>query len=454
VNNSATKPNSASLSRTRFAGPATISSRLFGKGPVTPSERLFAAYLDIIGIGSVILLTVIILMNYFVDPYSIFDSPTWEGINANKPELFKHLRLTKAHAVKARKPDALVIGSSRTEHGLDPEHPGLFPEFNTYNLALNGATIYENLRYFQHANAERRLKKVVLAIDFFQFNAYRPNAPDFSEERLSSDILGERRNIAMMTDMLETLASVDVTLASLRTLFQQSNRQNVILPRGQVEQPDKEAIMMMRGGRHEAALFSELNYVTHLYFPRPHKKFDFVSEDGTINTFDYFRRILEEVHRSKIEFYILISPAHARQWELTARAGLWDKWEAWKREVVRLNEEVARERRRKPFPLWDFSGFNTYTMEAVPALGDKKTMMRWFWESSHYRKELGDLVLDRVLNYSDPGRQIAHDFGVMLTSENIERHLESLREAHRHYRHSRRDEVKEIKDLVKKYQTR
>lgn len=79
--------------------------------------------------------------------------------------------------------------------------------------------------------------------------------------------------------------------------------------------------------------------------------------------------------------------------------------------------------------------------------------MRWFWESSHYRKELGDLVLDRVLNYSDPDRQIADDFGVMLTSENIERYLESIREAHRHYRQSRRDEVKEIEDLVKKYQT-
>jgi len=453
VNKPAAKPNSSLLSRLRSAGPATISSRLLGKGPVTPSERQFAAYLDTIGIGAVVLLTIIILMNYLVDPYSIFGSPSWEGINANKPELFKHLRLTKAYAVKTRKPDALVIGSSRTEHGLDPEHPALFPEFNTYNLALNGATIYENLRYFQHANAERRLKKVVLAIDFFQFNAYRPNAPDFTEKRLSSDIHGDKRKIAIITDMLETLASVDATTASLKTLFQQANRDNVILPRGQVEQPDKEAIVMMHGGRHEAALYSELNYVTHLFFPRPHKKFDFVSEDGSTNTFDYFRRILEEAHRSKIEFYMLISPAHARQWELTASTGLWDKWETWKREIVRLNEEIAQERRRPPFPLWDFSGFNTYTMEALPVLGDKETMMRWFWESSHYRKELGDLVLDRVLNYSDPNRPIANDFGVLLTSENVEKHLASIREAHQRYRQSHREEVKEIDDLVKKYQT-
>jgi hypothetical protein len=92
-------------------------------------------------------------------------------------------------------------------------------------------------------------------------------------------------------------------------------------------------------------------------------------------------------------------------------------------------------------------------MEAVPALGDKETMMLWFWESSHYRKELGDLVLDRVLNYSDPNRRIADDFGVLLTSENVEKHLASIREAHQLYRQAHREEVTEIEDLVKKYQT-
>lgn len=407
-----------------------------------------------IGVGTAILFSVVIALNYFVDPYSVYDSPVMTGINANKPELFKHLRLTKAHVVERKKPDALVIGSSRTEHGLDPEHPALVRRYNTYNLALNGATIYENLRYFQHANAINPLKMVVLAIDFFQFNAYRPNSPDFSEARLFSDIHGDKQDVSLTTDLAGTLASFDTLTASLKTLFQQGNRENVILDRGQVQQPDKDSIIMRSGGRHEAALYSELNYISHLYFPRPHKKFDFVNDDGTVNTFDYFRRILEDSHRKKVKLKILISPAHARQWELVASTGLWDQWETWKKEAVRLNEEVARWYKQKPFPLWDFSGYNTYTTEPLPVLGDKKTMMQWYWESSHYRKELGDLVLNRVMNHGDPERQIADDFGVLLTTRNLEAHLNTIREGHRQYKRQHPDEVAEIDELVRKYRTK
>ncbi|MGR9106081.1 MAG: hypothetical protein ACU843_04030 [Gammaproteobacteria bacterium] len=419
----------------------------------SPSEMLFIWYLKTIAVGCTLLIIAVVIFNYLVDPYSIYNSPRWEGVNANKPVLFRHLRLTKAHSVALARPDALLIGSSRTEHGLDPEHPALRPLYNTYNLALNGATIYENLRYFQHANAVRPLKKVVLGIDFFQFNAYRPSRPDFDEARLSSDAFGDTRKVSPTTDLLSTLASIDAFIDSFKTLSQQSNRNNVILPRGQVKQPDEESITLRSGALHSAALFSELNYIVHLYFPRPYKRFDFISDDGLVNTFDYFRRILEDSHRKNIDLTILISPAHARQWELVAAAGLWDKWEMWKREVVRVNEEVARWYRREPFPLWDFSGYNTYTTETVPKRGDRKTTMKWYWESSHYRQALGDLVLDRVLGYSDPDREIADDFGVPLSGANVEEQLRLVREGHRQYGIAHADEVREIEDMVRKYKT-
>ena len=32
------------------------------------------------------------------------------------------------------------------------------------------------------------------------------------------------------------------------------------------------------------------------------------------------------------------------------------------------------------------------------------TPMRWYWDYSHYRKETGDLMLDRIFDYRDPSR--------------------------------------------------
>lgn len=421
---------------------------------ISPSAHLFTAYLKFVAKGTFLSLALVVSMNYLINPYSIYTAPRLDGINHNKPLLFKYLRLTKAYAVMRKKPDALIIGSSRTEHGLNPEHPALNDQYNSFNLALTGASIYENLRYLQHANAVNPLKKVVLAVDFFQFNAYRPTAADFTEQRLRSDYQGNTRSVSVFTDNLATLASVDAVKASIKTIFQQGNDENVILENGQVMQPDKNAIIMRSGGRHEAALYSELNYISHLYFPRPHRKFDFVTADGSVNTFDYFKRILEYCYTHNIKLYLLISPAHARQWELVASAGMWQQFEQWKREMVRYNDEVAKTLDRQPFTLWDFSGYNSYTTEPVPALGDKTHMMKWYWESSHYRTELGDRVLDKILDYNDPTRTIADDFGVKITTANIETHIQNIRNDRKAYEQTHTDEVEEIKSLVKKYRSK
>ena len=75
--------------------------------------------------------------------------------------------------------------------------------------------------------------------------------------------------------------------------------------------------------------------------------------------------------------------------------------------------------------------------------------MRWYWESSHFKKELGDLVLDRLFNYHEPGRNVPEDFGVPITAENIEVHLAQLREQQKRYSETHPQEVAEVEYLAK-----
>ena len=51
-------------------------------------------------------------------------------------------------------------------------------------------------------------------------------------------------------------------------------------------------------------------------------------------------------------------------------------WEEWKRALVSIVEDEAAKAGVKPFPLWDFSGFNPLSMELVPHTNDKKTKMK------------------------------------------------------------------------------
>jgi hypothetical protein len=53
--------------------------------------------------------------------------------------------------------------------------------------------------------------------------------------------------------------------------------------------------------------------------------------------------------------------------------------------------------------------------------------MRWHWEPGHFKKELGDLVLDRILDVPAPADTPVEDFGIKLTPANIESHLAGVR---------------------------
>jgi hypothetical protein len=56
----------------------------------------------------------------------------------------------------------------------------------------------------------------------------------------------------------------------------------------------------------------------------------------------------------------------------------------------------------------------------VPAGGDLKTSMRWYIESSHYSRELGSLILDRVLNRPPARAERTIEIGVLIDTANIE----------------------------------
>ena len=64
----------------------------------------------------------------------------------------------------------------------------------------------------------------------------------------------------------------------------------------------------------------------------------------------------------------------------------------------------------------DFSVYNFLTSEIVPI--NKNIQMKYYWEGSHYKNELGLIVLDRLT-----GNDKYKDFGVQLNIKNIDEYL-------------------------------
>jgi hypothetical protein len=329
-------------------------------------------------------------INAFVDPYNVVNSQTLAQINLQKPQSSKDTRRFKAINVIRFKPKTIFLGNSRTDIGLDPAHPALASYGPVYNLAIPAGDMYESMRYFQHALANQPdLKQVVIGVDLVAFET-RENIGKLDPEQEAR--LG---TTSYPQHLPSLLFSTDMFSSSFSTVS--SNLLN---------KPAKENYLNNgRLIRTNPNLPIEQIFRLHLktaYFDGWYDHYQMSPEQ-----LKAFQVIVETCKAKGIDLKVFISPAHVTQMEAKRAAQLWPAFEAWKRELVKIT------------PVWDFSGYNSITTEPLTE------EMQNYLESSHYVKEIGDLVLNRL--FDDQLETVPSDFGVLVTSENIESHLAQIR---------------------------
>ncbi|NJO77660.1 MAG: hypothetical protein HC827_03480 [Cyanobacteria bacterium RM1_2_2] len=347
--------------------------------------------------------------NALVDPYGILNSPNLPISDEKVLKGKGHTRLFKAINVKQIEPVTIFLGTSRTERGLDPKHPVFADNQPAYNLALPGANQYEVMRYFEHAIANQpKLEQVVIGIDFFMFNQFNANKPDFSEQRL------EKTNITL-TDLFNTTFSIDALRSSFLTVA--SNVGNF----GSESYRQDGAWISPADQNSEKTLKSMLAADLRETYD------DYQLSPAAL---DHFRSIVETCRQRNIDVKVFISPSHATQWEAVRAAGLWSTFEQWKREIVKIT------------PVWDFSGYNSITAEAI----DKE--MENYLDSSHYTPETGNLVLNRLFEYDSAA--VPADFGIWITPQNVENHIKQVRTDRQRWASQNPEAVKLVQDIERR----
>lgn len=354
----------------------------------------------------------IVSINGLVDPYGIYKTPNFFGINHEKPKKQFNDRLFKAIDVIHYKPVTVFLGSSRTKQGLDPEHPALSNAQPAYNLAVDGANPYELFRYLQHTiKNQPELKEVILGIDFFMFNNFIGNQAGFDENRLE-------KNYIIPADIMNSLFSVDTLDVSKQTILASlkepnkniSHKENGFLPHRKLNDRQTK-------GRFKNAI--------NVYF-KFHHKYQFSDR-----YFENFQKIVNLCREKNIKLTVFISPSHAIQWESIRATGEFKTWENWKRKVVQVT------------PVWDFSGYNSVTTEKLA------DVMENYADSSHYTAPVGNLVLNRILGYQED--KVPADFGVLLTPENVESHLAKIRADREEWVKKHPDELELVQRLKKEF---
>jgi len=346
------------------------------------------------------------------------------GFNQIKIGLQRNSRKGKTTALRQCNYDTIVVGTSRAETAIGASHPVL-RDAAYYNAALRAGTMYEMRRMAEYAAQQHDLEVVLVSLDYESFNDAIPFAEDFPESPLA-----ERATVSSYARYLFSLQTFWQSVATFRWNIRDKT-------------PDCEDRGEHRRTYALEAARRTFDYILRVYATGHYG--EYVPGDRQIQ---HLADLLRELADADVEVYAFISPVHVVQNELMAEMGLIDDYYEWKRNLVRVFSEVNRDLpQQQHAALWDFSGYSEITTEKVPS-PDGEKYMRWYTDPSHFTKDVGNLMIDRMFRLQPENVLIAEPFGVQLTSANVEKVIEAEKRGSERYRHDNSDEISRLRKML------
>jgi hypothetical protein len=323
------------------------------------------------------------LLNYIVDPYGFFRYGTWRhDVSHQFIGASKNFIKTRYVALNPQKYDCLIFGSSRV-NGIDGRQ---VKDATCYNMHYGDGlprNHLDNLRYILMKGARPRI--VLIGLDEFSYK--EDPAEHFTD---------------YMRYPYPPAVHQNTALFYLKYLIRYSSR-SMKEPLEGFEgkrQPSHQYDHYGTGldtGPPEAERMIETDPIKHAKDPR--------FQQAMITQGDRMGEALEEIKETVdllnvhgIRLIVFINPIHKTTYLAT---GL-DKFFLFEKELSRITD------------FYDFSGLNSIT-----------TNNYYYYETSHYRRNVGALMLAFMLD--DSSVKVPADFGVLVTRNNIEQHLADLR---------------------------
>lgn len=338
------------------------------------------------------LISLIFAVNYFVDPYGIYNNKVF---NFKKITQSEKMRFIKPLVVEQIKPKSIILGTSRAEHGFDPQHPYFLKP--SYNFGLTSASMYEVTTNLKFAIKQGALKEVLLVLDYRMFNDKNQKQLDEFESYFDGS-----------KGRYHYLYSLDTFKDSLQTIFKTYKPYSMYHPQGHIMHEYEIAKIKKTAGQLDNMNKYEKNYYKLL-------KPNYIYKDSKKSSFKDFDELLYLCHRNHIKLEIIFGSSHIRQWEALSYYLGDDTFSKWKKDVVYRVEKISRELHQKPYKIIDFSIYHELTSEKMP---NRNQIMKYYYDASHYNQKLGSIILDTLNNNTQ-----YIGFGIEINSKNIDQHL-------------------------------
>lgn len=309
-----------------------------------------------------------------VDPYGYWGGPEIAGVNVYKPAAGRHLAAVKLRQVARVRPATIVAGNSRVGAGFDPQSAA-WPEAArpVYNLGLPGVGTAELVDILLQAIERDPPRHVVFAVDFVDFPLSREAWRSWTAAaapRPAPSTLRERIEILLSLDALEDSAAALVEQHKANpTHTTPAGFDTLAFYNDSVAAEGHAALFEQRQRENVARYLASPKAVR---WPGPGGSPHWAALD----------RLADACRRRGIALTLVTYPYHADILLAFEQTGLWPAFEDWHRGLADFSARTGT-------PVWDFSRVSEETAEPVPAPGDTRTRMRWYWEAGHFKATLG-----------------------------------------------------------------
>ena len=376
---------------------------------------------------------VVAAVNVAVDPYRLYR----DDVGVSKPRAGPNGAVTKTYAVRRVAPRALILGNSRAEIGFDPRHPAWPTSARpVYNFALPGTGAGTSLRSLLQAldapGADIRFVVLGLDVQDYLVDGTTSRPPQAHEAAPTTAPLLDARLVGRLRDYGQATFTVDALMDSLSTLAARRDPDAADLDDLGFN-PMRDYVRLVAEEGHWRLFHQKDLENARAWLRRPAALRHADGSEG--DPLATLRRLIAVCRQRGIDLRLAIYPYHAHQLEIIDATGHWAVFEDWKRAVAAIAHATD-------VPLWDFAGYDALTTELVPPRGDRRTAMQWYWEGGHFKKQLGDLVLQQVLTGQATG------FGARVRAGDVETRLAAVRAQRDAYRASPRSDAQQIRALV------
>lgn len=338
----------------------------------------------------VAIISVIGIVNFTVDSSGVF------GNNKNEVVDINNFYLIKARWVSKGNVDTLMLGTSRTGV-MDVSVVNKYLKGNVYDLSAPGSTAKVQHELLLYALRYNNIRNIIYGIDFFSFNE---NLTDSDYDNRVYSMLENINNpfwdLSLIFNRVDFSDNLVFIFQSLIGQVKNIQRLDSLVPStGNIILRSREYKVQNGIESIETMSSKEINS----YFMSGGLNSDY---RFSYKHLEFFRESIEYCLNNDINVYIYIPPVFSDHFDAINSAGYFDEFELFKKEISKIHSFI------------DFTGHNKVT--------ENKD---YFLDSSHLKKSATPMVINRLLN--DKNISPLGDFGVLVSKDNINQHLISLR---------------------------